>query len=215
MRPCGGRKPARGAPVPFATVTRVDPSPDVDEYIAASERWPAEMAALRPVLLGRGLTEQIKWRKPCYSAHGGNIAILQEMKDFLALMFFKGVLLDDTAGVLEEQGPNSRSARRITFTSVDDVERLADTVASYVDAAIAVERAGLDAGPAPDLVLVEELQVRLDADPLLRASFDALTPGRQREYHLHVSGAKQSTTRAARADKCVARILSGKGLRDR
>ncbi len=123
--------------------------------------------------------------------------------------------MDDPAGVLEEQGFNSRSARRITFTSVHDVERLAETIADHVDAAIAVERAGLDAGPAPDLVLVEELQDRLDADPLLRSASDVLTPGRRREYHLHVSGAKQSTTRAARVDKCVPRILDGKGLRDR
>ena len=97
----------------------------VDDYIARSEQWPSEMAALRAILLDGGLSEEIKWRKPCYSSGRKNIAILQEMNDFLALMFFKGALLDDMAGVLEEQGPNSRSARRMTFRSVDDVERLA------------------------------------------------------------------------------------------
>ena len=190
-------------------------NPDVDDYIARSEQWPSEMAALRAILLDRGLSEEIKWRKPCYSSGGKNIAILQEMNDFLALMFFKGALLDDMAGVLEEQGPNSRSARRMTFGSVDDVERLAATVAEYVDAAIAVEEAGLEVAPAPELVLVEELQARLDADSELKAAFDALTPGRRREYHLHVSGAKQAATRAARVEKHVPRILAGKGLRDR
>lgn len=99
-------------------------NPKVDAYIRRSEQWPTEMTDLRPVLLSCGLTEEIKWGKPCYSHEGRNIVILQEMKDFLALMFFKGPLLNDSEGVLEEQGPNSRSARRIRFTSVEDVARL-------------------------------------------------------------------------------------------
>lgn len=190
-------------------------NPDVDDYIARSTMWPEEMKALRVMLLDRGLTEEIKWAKPCYGHDGSNIAIMQEMKDFLALMFFKGALLSDRAGVLREQGPNSRSARRLEFTSVDDVIRLGDIVAAYVDEAVAVEVAGLDVGPAPELVLVDELRERLDADPALRAAFEALTPGRQREYNLHVADAKQAATRTGRVDKCAPRILAGKGLRDR
>lgn len=189
--------------------------PDVTTYIERSALWPAEMAALRPILLGRGLTEEIKWGKPCYGRDGANIAIVQEMKRFLALMFFKGALLQDPAGVLREQGPNSRSARRIEFSSVDDVDRLADTVAAYLDEAIAIEQAGVELGPPPDVALVAELQARLDVDPVLRAAFESLTPGRRREYHLHVSSAKQATTRESRIDAITPRILAGKGLRDR
>jgi uncharacterized protein YdeI (YjbR/CyaY-like superfamily) len=190
-------------------------NPDVDAYITRSQMWPEEMTTLRPILLRSGLTEEIKWGKPCYSRDGKNIAIMQEMKDFLALMFFKGALLSDPAGVLRAQGPNSRSALRIEFTSVDDVTRLGDTVAACVDEAIAVEAAGLEVGPAPELVLVEELQQRLDDDPALRAAFESLTSGRQREYNLNISDAKQASTRAARVDKYAPRILEGKGLRDR
>lgn len=188
--------------------------PEVDAYIAQSQQWPEEMTALRPILLGCGLTEELKWGKPCYTQDGRNIVILQEMKEFLALMFFKGVLLHDPDGVLEDQGPNSRSARRIRFTSPDDVARLADTVEEHVKQAVAAEESGLEVGPAPELVLVEELQERLDRDPALAAAFAALTPGRRREYNLHCSNAKQSKTRAARVDRHVSRILDGKGLRD-
>lgn len=173
------------------------------------------MSALQPILLSCGLAEDLKWGKPCYSHDGHNIVILQEMKDFLAVMFFKGALLDDPEGVLDEQGPNSRSARRICCTSTADVARLADTVRSLVAQAIEVEAAGLKVIPAPELAPVEELRRRFDHDPALRAAFEALTPGRQREYHLHFSSAKQSTTREARIDKCAPRILEGKGLRDR
>ena len=190
-------------------------NPKVDAYIQASKRWPAEITALRPVLLSTGLTEEIKWRAPCYSHDGKNIVIVQDMKKCLALMFFKGALLADPGGVLVDQGPNSRSARRIEFTSVDDVTRLAETVSAYIDEAVRVEKLGLKVGPSPELVLVEELQNRLDADPALKAAFEALTPGRQREYNLHISGAKQAKTREARIDKHAPKILAGKGLRDR
>jgi uncharacterized protein YdeI (YjbR/CyaY-like superfamily) len=190
-------------------------STDVDDHVARSTRWSAELAALREVLLACGLTEQLKWGKPCYGHAGRNIVIMQEMKEFLALLFFKGALLADPHGVLEDQGPNSRSARRIRFASVDDVRRLAATVTDYVDEAVAAEEAGLEVAPAPELVLVAELRERLDADDELRAAFEALTPGRQREYHLHVSAAKQAPTRAARVERNVARIKAGKGLRDR
>lgn len=190
-------------------------NPEVDAYVERSELWPDEITAVRPILTECGLVEEIKWAKPCYTHDGSNIVIVQEMKDFLALMFFKGALLDDPHGLLEDQGPNSRSARRIRITSVDDVVRLADPIADYVREAVAVERSGHRVEPAPDLQLVGELQTRLDDDPALRAAFDALTPGRQREYNLYVSDAKQSTTRASRVEKHVQRILDGKGLRDR
>jgi len=190
-------------------------NPEVDAYIQGSEKWPDEMTELRPILLSCGLDEAIKWGKPCYSHDGRNIAIVQEMKDFLALMFFKGALLSDPEGVLEEQGPNSRSALRMQFTSVADVARLADTVKAYIEEAIDAEDAGLEVGPGPELVLVDELQHRLDEDPTLKAAFEALTPGRQREYNLYFSDAKQASTREARVEKYVPKILEGRGFRDR
>lgn len=189
-------------------------SPKVDAYIGRSDRWPAEMAALRAILLGCGLGEELKWGKPCYVHDGRNIAILQEMNAFLSLMFFKGALLEDTAGVLRSQGPNSRSALRIEYTSVADVERGADVVRDYVAQAIAVEDAGLAVAPPPELELVAELEARLADDPALRAAFDGLTPGRRREYNLFIAGAKQASTRAARVEKLAPQILAGRGLRD-
>ena len=190
-------------------------NPQVDAYIRESNQWREEIARLRSMLLSCGLTEEIKWGKPCYIHDGSNIVIIQEMKEFLSLMFFKGALLTDPDGVLEEQGPNSRSARRIEFRSVDDVARLAGTVSAYVAEAIDVETEGLDVGPAPELVPIDELQSRLDGDPAFEAAFEALTPGRRREYNLYFSGAKQATTREARIEKYAQKILDGKGLRDR
>lgn len=186
----------------------------VDAYIARSKKWPEAMTALRAFLLDSGLVEELKWGKPCYAHDGKNIAIVQEMNDFVALMFFKGALLTDTAGILEPQGPNSRSALRIRFTCVEDVGRLAGAIREYVNEAIEVEKAGLTVGPAPKLVLVKELQDHLDSDPAFKTAFEGLTPGRRREYHLFVSGAKQASTRAARVETHIERIMEGRGLRD-
>ncbi len=187
----------------------------VDAYIGRSTKWPDEMSELRTILLGCGLDESIKWGKPCFGHGDKNIAIMQEMNDFLSLMFFKGALLDDRAGLLRSQGANTRSALRVELTSLDQVREQADIIRDYVADAIRVEEAGLSVGPAPDLELVEELTERLAADPELAAAFEGLTPGRQREYNLHVSDAKQAKTREARIDKFVPQILAGKGMRDR
>lgn len=189
--------------------------PDVDAYLEASEQWPEEIRALRPLLLAAGLDEEIKWGKPCYSHGDANVAIVQEFSDNLALMFFKGILLEDPDDVLEEVGPNSHAARRMMFTSVEDVETHADVVTAYVEQAIAVEDAGTEVPPRPEEELAPELAERLAEDPELAESFDELTPGRQRAYNLHVSGAKQSSTRERRVDAIVPRILEGKGLHDR
>lgn len=190
-------------------------NPSVDRYIGRSTKWPEELSAIRSVLLKADLDEEIKWGKPCYSREGANIAILQEMNGFLALMFFKGALLEDPKGLLVAQGPNSRSAKRVEFTSVDEVKRLAPEVASLIREAVAVEREGLSVGPAPTLEFVEELQQRIDSDPAFAAAFNALTRGRRREYNLHIGEAKQTKTRHSRLDACTPKILAGKGFRDR
>ena len=187
----------------------------VEQFIQKSTKWSEEMAALRDLLLKAGLTEEIKWAKPCYTDDGNNIAIMQPMKNFLALMFFKGALMADPKGVLESQGPNSRSAKRMCLRSVADVNDNAATIRKLVAEAIAVEAQGLEAAPAPKLELVAELQARLKKDKALKVAFEGLTPGRQREYNLHFSSAKQAATRDSRIDKCVGQILAGKGLRDR
>lgn len=188
---------------------------EVDAYIDGSEMWPAEMAALRPVLLDRGLTESIKWNKPCFDHEGRNIAIMQEMKDFLSLMFFKGALLEDPEGVLVSQGENTRSALRIELTSVEQVRELADTIGALVDAAIDVEDAGLEVDQAPEPEWADVLAERLASDDAFREAFEGLTPGRRREYNLHISDAKKVETRASRLEKYAPKILAGKGMRDR
>ena len=192
-------------------------SPKIDEYMERASKWKEVQTELRSVLLEHPLDEDRKWGKPCYAYKGTNLAILQPFKEFCALMFFKGALMPDPADILETQGENSQAARRIRFTSVEDVHRLELVLHGYINEAIEVEKAGLTVNfkAKTELVLAEELQARLDSDPALKNAFEALTPGRQRSYNLHISAAKQSATRASRTEKCVDKILSGKGFNER
>jgi uncharacterized protein YdeI (YjbR/CyaY-like superfamily) len=66
-----------------------------------------------------------------------------------------------------------------------------------------------------EYAIPEELQTRLDDNAVLRAAFEALTPGRRKSYIFHISSAKQAKTKKARADKCVPMILSGRGFNER
>lgn len=190
--------------------------PHVDAYLADSPRWPDELAAIRPILLACGLVEKIKWGKPCYCIEDDrNIVLLQEFSEHLALMFFQGVLLNDPANVLHAQGPNTHGAKRMQFTSAAEVESLAAVIEAYVGEAIGHARAGTELPPRPAEALAPELEERLASNDELAEAFNGLTPGRQREYNLHISSAKQSTTRNRRIDEVEPRILAGKGLRDR
>lgn len=193
----------------------MDTYPDVDAYLAATPRWHDETTKLRAILLRTGLEEAIKWGKPCYASQGRNVAIVQPMKNFLALLFFKGALLDDPDHLLQSQGPNTRAARRLCFTSPTQVTRQKAAITDFVRQAIQVEDQGKRMPKPRKLALAKELKARLDQDPKLKAAFEALTPGRQREYNLFVSSAKQSKTRVARVEKFVGKILAGKGMRDR
>lgn len=87
---------------------------------------------------------------------------------------------------------------------------------AYIAEAIKVEKAGLkvDFKKTEEFAIPEEVQEKLDEQPALRTALDALTPGRQRGYLLYFSAAKQSKTRVARIEKCIPKILDGKGLDD-
>ena len=188
-------------------------NPKVDEYLRKAKKWQQEMKKLRQISLACGLTEELKWGKPCYTFQESNVVIIQGFKEFCALLFCKGALLKDPNGILKKFG--WQAARRIPFTNVREIGEMESVLKAYIHEAIEAEKAGLEVklkkNPEP---IPEEFQKKLDEIPALKAAFDALTPGRQRAYILYFSGAKQHKTRASRVEKCMRQILNGKGLND-
>lgn len=187
----------------------------IDKLFSNAKMWRQEAEILREILRGTGLAEEVKWGKPCYTYDGKNICIIQRMKGFLALLFFKGALLEDPDALLEAQGPNSRSGYRMRFSGISDVENRASSVKLFINQAIEIEAAGLKVNKESDLRYTDELIEKFDDDPELKAAFHRLTPGRQRGYVLHFSGAKQSKTRVARIEKYRRNIFRGKGIQER
>ncbi len=187
-----------------------------EAFFAKDGRWRDELAALRAILRACPVAEDFKWRSPVYTAHGGNVATVWGLKDTAVLSFFKGVLLKDPEGILVAPGENSRSVRMVKFTGLAEIAAMEAVLKDYIREAVENEKAGLKVDfPKDDLDYPEELADRLDGDPDFRAAFEALTPGRQRGWVLHFSGAKQSATRASRIEKAAPRILAGKGMHDR
>lgn len=188
-------------------------NPKVDDYLRKAKKWQEEMQKLRRIILDCQLTEELKWGKPCYTFQKSNIVIIQGFKEFCALLFCKGALLNDRHGILKKFG--WQAARRIPFTDVREILEMELILKAYIREAIEVEKAGLKVEfkkkPEP---IPEELQNKLDEIPALKTAFNALTPGRQRAYILYFSAAKQTKTRESRVEKCMRQILNGKGLND-
>jgi uncharacterized protein YdeI (YjbR/CyaY-like superfamily) len=194
------------------------PNPTVDSWFAKAKAWQQEIAKLRSIVLDCGLTEELKWGKPTYTNDdGANIVLIMPLKETCALLFTKGALLKDPKGLLVQPGENSQSARQMRFTSVGEITRLEKTLKSYLKEAAEVENAGLkvEFKKSEDLVYPKEFQDKLDRNSALREAFHQLTPGRQRQYHIYFTGAKQAATRESRIEKAMPLILDGMGLNDR
>lgn len=192
-------------------------NPKVDVYLSKAKSRREEMEKLRMIILDCGLTEELKWGKPCYLYGESNVVIIQGFKEYCALMFFKGVLLNDPNGILIRTGENTRVGRQIRFNTINEIAEMEPILKTYVFQAVEIEKAGLkvDLKNETALLFPEEFQKKLDEIPKLKAAFSALTPGRQRAYNLHFSAPKQSATRESRIEKCIPQILSGRGFNDR
>lgn len=191
-------------------------NPQVDAAHGKERKWAAEFAALRKLCLASGLNEQLKWGQACYDLDGGNVVLIHGFKAYCALLFIKGALLHDPAGILVQQTGNVQAARQIRFRGLPEILAQQSVLEDYLSAAIAVERSGarVEMKSAAQFDVPSEFQERLTADPALARAFQALTPGRQKAYLLHFAGAKQSVTRVSRVEKHVPRILNGLGLDD-
>ncbi len=191
-------------------------NPKVDFYFNKAKEWQDELELLRKIVLDCGLTEELKWGVPCYTFQKSNIVLMHVFKEYCALLFFKGALLNDANGILIQQTKNVQAARQIRFTNVREIVKLKSILKAYIHEAIEVEKAGLKVNfkETTEFIIPEEFQNKLDEIPALKTAFKALTPGRQRAYLLYFSAPKQSKTRESRVEKCMQQILNGKGLND-
>jgi len=191
-------------------------NPKVDWFFTKDIKWQKEYEKLRTITLDCGLNEELKWGCPCYTFENANIVLIHGFKEYCALLFFKGVLLNDPNSILIQQTKNVQSARQIRFTNVKDIVKMEKILKAYVYEAIEIERAGLKVKlkKTSEYKIPEEFQKKLNKSSVLKTAFEALTPGRQRAYIFYFSQPKQSKTRESRVEKYIKQILNGKGLDD-
>ena len=191
-------------------------NPKVDWFFSKDTQWQKEYEKLRMIILDCGLVEELKWGCPCYTFEKRNIVLIHGFKEYCALLFFKGVLLNDADGILIQQTENVQSARQIRFANVQEIVKKEKILKAYIYEAIEVERAGLKVKlkKTSEYKIPEEFQKKLNKTPALKTAFYALTPGRQRAYIFYFSQPKLSKTRGSRVEKYMKQILNGKGLED-
>lgn len=191
-------------------------NPKVDWFFDKAEKWKKEFEKLRKIILDCGIDEELKWGNACYTFNERNIVLIHGFKEYCALLFFKGALLNDPEGILIQQTENVQSARQIRFTNLKEIVEKERAIKAYIYEAIEVEKAGLQVKlkKTADFKIPEEFQKKLDKNKALKKAFEALTPGRQRAYIFHFSQPKLSTTREQRVEKYIPQILEGKGLND-
>jgi uncharacterized protein YdeI (YjbR/CyaY-like superfamily) len=189
--------------------------PEVDAYIGRVKQWQAEIQLLRTILLACKLEETIKWGQPCYTIHDKNIVIIAPFKAHCDLGFFNGAVLKDEKQLLVAAGKHTQGSRQMRFSNLKDIEASKSVIRKYVKEAIDNEKNGVKLiQTKKNEIEVEELETIFKKDAPFKKAFAALTPGRQRAYLIHFSGAKQSETRINRIHNYRQRILSGIGIND-
>src|SRR5213593_3554930 len=118
-------------------------NPKVDIFFIKAKKWQKEMEKLRMIILDCGLTEELKWGQPCYTFQKSNIVLIHGFKEYCALLFFKGALLNDAKAILIQQTENVQAARQIRFTNVRQIVKMKPILKAYIHEAVEVEKAGL------------------------------------------------------------------------
>ena len=183
----------------------------------ASNPWQAEKAYFKSILAEFPLNEVVRWGKPCYQYQGTNLFLLAGFKEHCCIMIFNGALLKDPKKRLVRAGEHTQAARQFRVHSLEELKRDEKLLRQFINESIALEKAGMKVTLEPEEKQqpnIPEWTQCLKQRPDVKKAFLALTPGRQRAYLIHFSGAKQSATRETRIEKVLDRILAGKGMND-
>ena len=192
-------------------------NPSVNWFFEKSTKWQSAYLELREILLSFDLNEELKWGCPCYTYENKNVVLIHGFKDYCALLFMKGSIMNDPNQLLIQQTENVQAARQIRFINMEEEIILQKLILkSYIKNAIEIEKSGVkvEMKKSSEYKIPEEFQSALNEMSELKPAFDKLTPGRQRAYLLYFSSAKQAKTRTERIEKYIPKILDGKGLED-
>jgi uncharacterized protein YdeI (YjbR/CyaY-like superfamily) len=188
----------------------------VDEFIAKTELWKAELTGLREIMLSTGLDETVKWGFPVYCYAGKNIVGIGSFKSYFGVWFFQGALLKDKKNkLINAQEGVTKSMRQLRFQSADDMD--AQLIRSYVAEAIRLAKQGVKIPPNRNrpLEIPPELAAALQKSKNAKKAFEKLSASCQREYAQYIATAKQDATKQRRLQKILPMIAAGEKLNDK
>lgn len=181
-----------------------------------SEKWSKELEQIGNLLRTTPLESSVKWGAEVFTYKGKNVVSYGGFKHHFALWFYNGVFLKDKEKLLTTASEGkTKSLRQWRFSSAEEIDE--HKILAYVHEAIEVEKKGLKLQPEQfkPIPLPELFESEFNSHPDVKTAFENLTPGRQKEYILHVTEAKQEATKLKRMEKIKPLILSGKGLHDK
>lgn len=180
-------------------------------------QWSEEFKVIRGYINTFELDEEVKWMQPCFCKKGKNIVLLHGFKDYCAILFFKGALINDTHTKLIQQTENVQAGRQLRFTSMQEVLDQKNIILDYIQQEIDIEDKGLEVEKVErkPIEMPDELKEVLERDHDYHEAFNKLTPGRQRAWIMHIADAKQSATKYARIEKMRDKVNDGKGPLER
>lgn len=189
---------------------------NVSKYLEELKQWQSELLELRAIVLSTGLTEEYKWKHPCYTWKGKNQVMLGDFKNFCSISFFNGFALKDPKGLLQKGGEHTQQSRILRFTSLQEIIDHQTIIKAFIQELITMQDNNKlpKQEAAPEIPHPAELTEAFKNNPALKNAFHALTPGRQRDYLILFTGSEDSATRAARIERNIDRILKGFGRND-
>ena len=177
--------------------------------------WLEELAFLKSIIVKTELVETTKWGGIVYVLNGKNVIGIGGFKNYFAIWFFNGVLLEDKKQLLvNAQEGVTKALRQWRFTSKEEVNE-AD-VLNYIKEAIENEKQGKTIKPEKKTpILSEFFQKELNANPELAAAFQKFSAYKQYEFLEYIESAKREETKRSRIEKIIPMILNSIGLNDK
>ncbi len=178
--------------------------------------WQEAEELMQQIIQQTSLKKEFKWGSYIYTHKGKNVIGWGGFKNFFSLWFYNGVFLTDRdKHLISASEGKTKALRQWRFEYVKDMN--AEKIAAYIQESIQTIDDGKELKPtkspmkAPAGLLLEALQT----DPTFAESFQALTPGKQKEYIEYIDEAKQEKTKQSRIEKIKPLVLAKKGLNDK
>lgn len=178
--------------------------------------WTEELELVASIINKLPLEKTVKWGADVYTYNGKNVVSYGGFKNFFTIWFYNGVFLEDKHNVLvNAQEGKTKSLRQWRFTSIKEIDE--KLVTAYINEAIEIEKKGLKIQPEKftAIPVAELLENEFKSNKILKAAFEKLTPGKQKEYIVYINEAKQEATKLKRIEKIIPMISQGIGLNDK